>query len=54
MLNGILYFSDGLNLVMAVYYTYVTRAVPASVNETSTVGPGTVIDAWTMDLRFQP
>ena len=48
VLNGILYFSDGLNLIMAVYYTYKTRSVPASVNETSTVGPGenSVIDVY--------
>ena len=40
ILNGMLYASDAVNLLMAVYYTYKTRAVPASVNETSTVGPG--------------
>ena len=40
ILNGMLYASDALYLLMAVYYTYKTRAVPASVNETSTVGPG--------------
>jgi 7 transmembrane sweet-taste receptor of 3 GCPR/Receptor family ligand binding region len=40
ILNAILYFSDGLNLIMAVYYTYLTRTVPVNVNETSTVAPG--------------
>ena len=40
ILNAILYASDGLILVMAMHYTFLTRKVPASVNETTTVAPG--------------
>ena len=43
VLNAILYFSDGLNLIMAIHYTYLTRTVPSSVNETSTVAPGDIL-----------
>ena len=42
ILNAILYASDGLILVMAMHYTFLTRKVPASVNETSTVAPGDI------------
>lgn len=43
ILNAILYASDGLILVMAMHYTFLTRKVPASVNETSTVAPGRLL-----------
>mmetsp|Transcript_21262 Transcript_21262/g.20583 ORF Transcript_21262/g.20583 Transcript_21262/m.20583 type:complete len:911 (+) Transcript_21262:139-2871(+) len=42
-LSAILYFSDGINLVMAVYYTFLTRGVPPSVNETKTLAPAIIL-----------
>jgi hypothetical protein len=39
ILNAVLYFSDAVNVILGLYYVYLTRAVPASVNETATLGP---------------
>jgi hypothetical protein len=40
ILAGLLYAIDCVSLMMATYYAFVTRKVPHSVNEVSTIGPG--------------
>ena len=45
VLSAILYTCDGIYFIMAMHYSVLTRTVPASVNEHSTIAPGQLSDS---------